>query len=261
MSHDNSEFTNPSTRQVHLRSKAAVTTALAVPGVIAGSLVVVVAAVLGIPSLVALLIGAVVAAGLILWLKITAVTYCLGALDSTAATSGANPRLENLVDGLCTTHGFRSPQLHTVDSDAVNAAVVTASEQRNLVITRGALERLARLQLEAVVARQLSQMRSGVDPLTIMVSVSRVPGLRSLTLGLMDRVLDRQHAMELDIEAVRLTCYPPALASALTTSASAPSVDTPEPAVFLWMFVPPETPGVDRLQPPETERLDVLNEV
>ena len=202
------------------------------------------------------------AAVVVLWLRLTAARYSLRALGSSPVVVGDIPRLENLVQGLCTTHGFQAPEMHTVETDAVNAASVGSGRRRgHLVLTRGALAGLDRLELEAVVARQLCQIRSGTDAATFIASVARLPGARRLVLRLLERVLDRQSSMEVDLEAVQLTGYPPALASALKKSADALGVGGASAVAHLWMVMPSDTGSGNRLQPATAERIDVLGEV
>ncbi|MYA84322.1 MAG: hypothetical protein F4Y12_01930, partial [Acidimicrobiaceae bacterium] len=104
-------------------------------------------------------------------------------------TKGDHPRLENLLEGSCTTHGFHEPSVHVVESPAINAASVGLRRPAaHLVITRGALSSLDRLELEAVVARQLCAIRRGVAFPTVLASVSRLPGAGPITAGLAGRV-------------------------------------------------------------------------
>ena len=248
----------PPTRQVALRSTPAGAAAVAVPAAAAAAVVGAVLWIVGVSVPVVIASAVAVAILVALWLRFTAARSALRALRARPAAAGTHVRLENLIEGLCTTHGFREPSVHTVDTAAINAAAVGLGRHRgHLVVTRGALDQLDRLELEAVVSRQLCQMRRVADSATLLASVARLPGAQAMTA----RLVDRQSTVEIDIEAVQLTSYPPALASALDKAARAPSVDSASAASHLWMLVPPVGRGGDQLQPTAVERLDVLGEV
>ena len=245
-----------------MRSTPVVVAAIALLAAIAGAVVGAVLGLLGAPVVLAAVFAGAAALALALWLRLTAARYSLRALGSAPAVAGAHPRLENLVQGLCTTHGFQVPQVHTVETDAVNAASVGLGRPRDhLVLTRGAMVGLDRLELEAVVARQLCQIRSGTDTATLLASIARLPGAKRLAAALVGRVLHRQSSTGIDLEAVRLTGYPPALASALKKSEAAPKMVDVSVAAHLWMVIPPSGAGGASLQPATAERLDVLGEV
>ena len=218
--------------------------------------------IVGVSVPVVIASAAAVAVLVALWLRFTAARSALRALRARPAAAGTDLRLENLIEGLCTTHGFQEPSVHIVDAAAINAAAVGLGRHRgHLVVTRGALDRLDRLELEAVVSRQLCQMRRVADPATLLASVARLPGAQAMTARLVGRVVDRRSTVEIDIEAVRLTGYPPALASALDKAARAPSVDSASAAAHLWMLVPTVGRGGDEVEPTAVERRDVLREV
>lgn len=239
-----------------------VAAAVVVPAVVVAVIVGVVGGLLGVSPALSAALAAAAAVALALWLRLTAARYSLRALGSSPIDIGDMPRLENLVQGLCTTHGFQMPEVHAVEADAVNAASVSSGSRRDhLVLTRGALVGLDRLELEAVVARQLCQIRGEADTATFLASVARLPVARMLALRLLERVLDRQSSIELDLEAVKLTGYPPALASAIKKSVDAPSVAGASATSHLWMVIPSDTGSGNRLQPTAVERMDVLCEV
>ncbi|WP_040495790.1 M48 family metallopeptidase [Ilumatobacter nonamiensis] len=71
------------------------------------------------------------------------------------------PRLHNVVDGLCITGGLPKPAVHVVDDPAPNAFVVGRSPNHAAIaMTSGLLETLERVELEGVVAQQLSQVKN-----------------------------------------------------------------------------------------------------
>lgn len=204
-----------------------------------------------------------VAAGLavaaLLWLR--APWSALSALGARPLARGEHPRLENIVDGLCTTHGFRAPSVHVVETPAINAASVSGQRPpAHLIMTRGALSELDRLELEAVVARQLCEIRRGVATETAKASVARIPG-GGVLARVSGRAPDHERVTDIDLEAVRLTNYPPGLASALSKAAAAPSVDTSGAAAHLWCVAPQGAGFPARAKPSMAQRIDVLGEI
>ncbi len=163
----------------------------------------------------------------------------LTALGAKPVPPGSQRRLENVVEGVCTTHGMAEPSLHIVETPAVNAASVgLGRKSAHLVMTSGALAELDRLELEAVVTRQLCELRRGLDAATVLGSVARLPGARPVTTRLAARVINHRTVTYGDLEAVRLTSYPPALAEALRKSMASPLVDTSPAVDHLWLVAP-----------------------
>ena len=186
----------------------------------------------------------------------------LGALGARPLVKGDHPRLENLVDGLCTTHGFHQPSVHVVESPAVNAASVGLRRpSAHLVVTSGALSSLDRLELEAVVARQLCAIGRGVAFPTVLASVSRLPGAASATAGLAARVSGFDTVSGIDVEAARLTSFPPAMASALREVAEGPGLSTSRAVAHLWMVAPQRDASAVRARSSTLQRIDVLDEI
>ena len=215
----------------------------------------------GVPPLMAIVpaaaAGSVVAA--LLWL--VAPRSALAAFGARPLDRGEYPRLENVLDGLCTTHGFRKPFVHVVETPAINAASAGRRPPAHLILTRGALSELDRLELEAVVARQLCEIRRGVAAETVQAGVARIPGVGLLAARLADRAPGHDRVTDIDIEAVRLTNYPPGLASALSKAAAGPSVDSPAAAAHLWLVAPRGAGPAARAQPSMAQRVDVLGEI
>ena len=216
----------------------------------------------GVPPLTAVAPAAAagLAAAVLLWLR--APMSALAALGARPLARGEDPRIENLVEGLCTTHGFQAPLVHVVEAPAINAASVGRRRPpAHLILTRGALSALDRLELEAVVARQLCEIRRGVATETVRASVARIPGAGPLAARLAGRASGHHRVTDVDIEAVRLTSYPPALASVLSKAAAAPSVDASGAAAHLWLAAPQGAEFAAQAQPSMAQRIDVLSEI
>ena len=181
----------------------------------------------------------------------------LRALGAEEVAPGEQPRLESLVSSLCASHGTAEPRLYVVDSQAPDSAVVGRASQTHLVFTTGALQKLDRLQLEVVVARQLAQFRSGVHAATNLASVGPLLGpLADLVRRLQ---LDSRRLALTDVQGVLMTRYPPALVDAFEQAAEGGGVSCTRANRHLWMIGPLDgEPGV---QPRLQDRIDALREL
>jgi heat shock protein HtpX len=161
-------------------------------------------------------------------------------------------RLHNLVEGLCIASGLPKPRLYIVDDPAPNAFATGRNPQHAAVaVTTGLLEKMNRVELEGVLAHELSHVKN-YDTLVMTLAVTMVGvaalladfGLRmfifggrrsndsggnvvSLLLGLffillapiaaraMQATVSRKREGLADVSAVEMTRYPPGLVSAL----------------------------------------------
>ncbi len=177
-------------------------------------------------------------------------------------------RLFNLVDGLCVANGVNEPQLFVVDDAARNAAVVMVAggegQQAALVVTAGLLDSLSRIELEGVVAQQLGHVRDGDAALaTFAASLFELPLVGSLLAPRVASTLDPELEAWADLAAVRMTRYPPGLASALERlqeGSTAVARATPETA-HLWLANPLDGDEVHNPHPPLADRVAVLREL
>lgn len=203
----------------------------------------VVATVLGFPIvglLGAILVGAVVGAGT-WWGYVVPrfehaedrVAALLGPCRAPGA--GAEARLLNLVEGLAPTAGLPRPRCLIVEDPAANAAAFGRDPRHGAIVaTTGLLERLSRMELEAVVAHCLVRVRDGdtAGP-TVALAFRRRPTSPADAIT------------EVDLAAVSLTRYPPGLSSALRSIAAARhggAPDVPSSAAAsmdpLWLAPP-----------------------
>src|SRR5215203_438872 len=92
------------------------------------------------------------------------------------------PRYHNLVDGLRQAAGLPAPRLYVTDGEAANAfSVGRDPSEAALVVTRGLLTTLNRVELEGVLAHELNHIWSwGARLATLGVALGRVPGLLRL---------------------------------------------------------------------------------
>jgi heat shock protein HtpX len=179
------------------------------------------------------------------------------------ATSRAHPadprqyaRLHNLVEGLCIASGLPKPAVYVIDDPAPNAfATGRNPAHAAIAVTTGLLEKMNRVELEAVVAHELSHVKN-YDTLVSTLAVIMVgaitliadltwrfhwlsghrrnrdgrhagPGALLAIVGvilmifgpivarLMHLAISRRRESLADLSAVEMTRYPPGLISAL----------------------------------------------
>ncbi len=170
----------------------------------------------------------------------------LGGNDADMRDPDDVPRLANVVDGVCLLVGVPAPAIAVVPSAAANATAFGRRPDRStVVVTTGLLESLNRIELEAVVARLLTQIRDGraaylsTAVTTVGLPALLWPALWPLVQARTEREAGTGSDFHDDAEAVRLTRYPPGLANALETMSSA-GVRTDAPRVTwpLWLADP-----------------------
>lgn len=90
-------------------------------------------------------------------------------------------RLHNLVEGLCIASGLPKPAVYVVDDPAPNAfATGRDPKHAAIAVTTGLLEKMNRVELEGVVAHELSHIRN-YDILVSTLAVTLVGSIALLT--------------------------------------------------------------------------------
>ncbi|HSJ90846.1 MAG TPA: M48 family metalloprotease [Ilumatobacter sp.] len=205
-----------------------------------------------VPTVVALVIGALVAFGSY-W---KADTIALAVSRARPADEHEYARLHNLVEGLCIASGLPKPGVYVVEDPAPNAFATGRNPRHaSIAVTTGLLEKMNRVELEGVVAHELSHIKN-YDILISTLAVTmvgavalladltirtmwwnggRVPrqgdhGDRGNPLGYlgigvimispliaraMQAAISRQRETLADVSACQMTRYPPGLISAL----------------------------------------------
>ena len=225
----------------------------AIPAVLV-ALVVLIALVF-VDPIVAVIAALVLGAITLVLVQRTATSRVLGALNAEPLDEGVEPRLESLVESICASHGINEPGLYVAKTTAMDAAVVGRSDDTRLVVTQGLLDQLDRLELEAVIARELSMFGSGVFAGTVLASVGGLLG--PLGAQLRGRLLDDRRFVIADFDAVGVTRYPPALAAAFAKAVESARVTHRPASDHLWMI----GSGTDPVQPGLGERVDALLEL
>jgi len=83
-------------------------------------------------------------------------------------------RYHNLVEGLCIASGLPKPDLYVVDDPAPNAfATGRSPKHASIAVTTGLLEKMNRVELEGVLAHELSHVRN-YDVLVMTIAVTMV---------------------------------------------------------------------------------------
>ena len=119
------------------------------------------------------------------------------------------PRYHNLVEGLCVAAGLPKPSLYVIDDPALNGlAIGRDPKHASLAVTTGLLDELNRIELEGVLACELSHVKQ-YDTLLSTVAV-----LPSMLFGPLGRYLHARSAsperdLLADASGVQLTRFPP----------------------------------------------------
>ncbi|MCU1497210.1 MAG: htpX [Acidimicrobiales bacterium] len=208
---------------------------------------------LGVVGLAIAVVAALALAFVCYW-KADAVVLRMGRAVPADPTTYA--RVHNVVEGLCIASGLPKPRIYVIDDVAPNAFATGRSRQHAAIaITTGLLDQLDRMELEAVLAHELSHIKND-DILVTTLAVTTVgfvtlvadccirlmwwnggrrgreertggtaPWLGFVGLGilslspvlsrLMQLAVRRDREALADVSAIRMTRYPPGLISAL----------------------------------------------
>lgn len=89
-------------------------------------------------------------------------------------------RLHNLVEGLCIAAGLPMPRIYVIDDDAPNAFATGRNPRHSAVaVTTGLLEKMNRVELEGVLAHELSHIKN-YDILVSTLAVTMVGAIALL---------------------------------------------------------------------------------
>ena len=90
-------------------------------------------------------------------------------------------RLHNLVEGLCIASGLPKPKVYVINDPAPNAFATGRNPQHaSIAVTTGLLEKMNRVELEGVVAHELSHIRN-YDILVSTIAVTLVGSIALMT--------------------------------------------------------------------------------
>src|SRR5690606_20952360 len=110
----------------------------------------------------ALMVAAVVIAGASAFLSYwKSDAIALAVSRAKPASVEQYPRLHNLVEGLCIAGGLPKPRIYVIDDPSPNAfATGRNPKHAAIAVTTGLLERMNRVELEGVVAHELSHIKN-----------------------------------------------------------------------------------------------------
>jgi Zn-dependent protease with chaperone function len=153
-------------------------------------------------------------------------SHLLSLLGGGESTVEEDPRLFNVLEGLCVENGLPIPRVRILDDDAANSLLLPA-EHGGLVLvcTRGLLDNLDRIELEAILADTLAGAKRGDVKRAALVAqaLGATAALSSLGATLAWRFTDPARQFRTDREACRMTCFPPGLLSALEVVSKRPT--------------------------------------
>jgi heat shock protein HtpX len=247
----------------------------------------------GLGYLFGLLLGAGIA-GLIIALVISAVlswfSYRYGdqlilrTARARPVTHEQEPRLHNIVEGLALAAGIPKPAVYVIPERAPNAfATGRNPEHSSIAVTQGLLDTMNRVELEGVIAHELSHVKDrdillgtvvatlvgsvvlmaefmlrwfwwggrrrdgeGAQGFAILAVVGLVLAvLAPLIAQVIKLAMSRRREYLADAQGAMLTRYPPGLASALRKLAAdtTPLRVANNATAHLWLKQPSRTPG------------------
>jgi Zn-dependent protease with chaperone function len=192
----------------------------AVPGII---LLVLLTALAG--PLVGVVVGVVVAAAIAVAVSRRATAVVLSILGGSALDEDAEPRLANVVDGLCATFGVPRPRLWLVTDPVPNAcAIGRRPSSAVLVVTSGLLDRLGLIETEGVMAHELAHVKRHDTSVSEVAAALCYPlaGARGAD-RIVHLVVGRGREYRADEVASATVRYPPGLHDALASLEGGPS--------------------------------------
>lgn len=224
----------------------------------------------GLPFWLGLIIGPVLAAGIVWLLLRNSVPRLLSAIGARPLGDEEYQRYDNVVEGLALSTGLSEPSLYVIDDDSLNGAALDWSDERAIVVTTGLLDAIGRIELEGVVAGLLTRLKNGdAQRATLGASLfgrtiidSPLSGVAApVARAAFGRLFEPDREIAGDQDAVSVTRYPPGLSSALTRIETGPyePAKTSPGLQHLWFAPPRPDAAVPHI--PINWRLDVLSEI
>ena len=239
--------------------------ALLLAGVFLASLAVVLGGVaLLVGGVVGLFLGVLVALGITAGAYATSLRVALSLARARPADPLEHARLHNVVEGLCFASGLPKPRVCVVDDQALNAFAAGRSPKDAAVgVTTGLVANLSRVELEAVVAHELSHVKNYdvlISTLTVTMVALPASFLPASTVGrLVAAAVGSAREPVADISGVSLTRYPPGLVSALEKLRHGPSAVGVASRATAHLWIEPSEPV--QTHTPLDERIEALRDL
>lgn len=184
-------------------------------------------------------VSATVIAGVIVGLLVTTYATVVGPRRLGSRLPWVEPeerdrkRIDTLLSGLGFQLGIPVSNVAVVAYPMVNGAVLELGRKEPVVvITTGALRELETIELEALLARELGELRLGLVGLNATVAYWDKVFHRA---GKRLSEWQRAEAVLLDRLGVSVTRYPPAMASVLEKARSSRSITATSLPAWLWL--------------------------
>ena len=125
-------------------------------------------------GVVGLVVAVLVAGGISFATYWRSSSIALAMSHARPASETEYPRLHNLVEGLCIAGGLEKPALYVIEDPAPNAFATGRNPKNSAIaVTTGLMEKMDRIELEAVLAHELSHIRN-YDTLVMTLAVTMV---------------------------------------------------------------------------------------
>ena len=120
------------------------------------------------------------------------------------------------MESLCLAYGVKTPQLLIIESPKIDAIAFGLNKKRTiLAITSATYENLNPVELEAVLAHELSRIRLGITGReTYITALLKLP-FGNLFNNLCSYLIKIDTIMAADIDGMKITRYPPGIITAL----------------------------------------------
>ncbi len=163
---------------------------------------------------ISVLIGALVSLLMLIFSKWSStVGISIGPL----ADKKAEAKVKTVLESICTQVGVAMPDIGQIDGAAIEVASFARPRKHLIVLSNGAISALSTLELEAVLAREIAKVRSGLSNYDAYLLVPRKL-LALITLGAYPESVAlpiAQETMLVDLASLAITRFPPALISVL----------------------------------------------
>jgi len=202
------------------------------------------------PPLVAIIVAVVLGAALWAGAWFGAPRLLLARLGGSPVDEDDVPRATNLIDGLCATMGLPLPEMVLLDDQFRGALVIGRNVHKaTLVLTKGLLRALDPVELEGVLAHELSHIKSG-DMVSATMAAAVVLPVAPILSGspeMVRRLAGPGRELAADQRATSVTRYPPGLRDALVKMDGGPAPVQPSVLAgsgtgralrWLWTVVP-----------------------